>query len=183
MPKKHASSKKSATAKPAAIPKTAAASLASTGLCSGGWMVTGYFTASEDQYHGPMVPIDVEGQGTVSFPADFIKHVMIEGWGKTRFGWYLGWDHHWLSGAGALNAIGGLLKRGSLAVDRNVIPLGSKVMIPTLPAPWNTQVFIADDTGGGIQGKHVDVYCGDGAAAEQETFRITADNMRLCIVS
>ena len=174
---------KKASTKPTAVKTATIHEAAANGNCSGGWMVTGYFTASEDQYHGPMVPIDVDGQGTISFPADFIKHVMIEGWGKTRFGWYLGWDHHWLSGAGALNAIGGLLKRGSLAVDKTVIPLGSKVMIPSLPAPWNTQVFIADDTGGGIIGKHVDVYCGDGDAAEQETFRITADNMRLCIVS
>jgi hypothetical protein len=38
------------------------------------------------------------------FPGDFVRHVSIEGWGKTRFGWYLGRDNGSIKGDGALNA-------------------------------------------------------------------------------
>ncbi len=148
--------------------------------CSNGWQITGYFTASEDMYNGPLQTVHIPGEDEVKFPADFLHHVMIEGWGKTRFGWYLGWDQGWVRGTGALNALGKPLKIGSLAVDKKAIALGTTVTIPSLPAPWDKQVFVADDTGGAIQGKHLDVYCGDGPVAQKETYRITMSNMRVC---
>jgi 3D (Asp-Asp-Asp) domain-containing protein len=149
--------------------------------CSDGWLVTGYYTPGESEFHGPAVNIDIQGHGPDQFPADFLKHVKIEGWGLTRHGWSLGWDHRWIKGDAPLNAQGRPLKIGSLAVDRHVIPLSSHVRIPTLASPWNTQLFMADDTGGGIIGKHVDVYCGAGPEAHAETLRITADNQRVCL--
>jgi 3D (Asp-Asp-Asp) domain-containing protein len=45
----------------------------------------------------------------------------------------------------------------SIAVDPRLIPLGSRVYIPayqTLGGGW----FVAQDTGGAIKGRHVDVY-------------------------
>lgn len=45
----------------------------------------------------------------------------------------------------------------SIAVDPNVIPLGSLVYIPTL----NNTVFIAEDTGSAIKGNRIDVYVSD----------------------
>jgi len=149
--------------------------------CFDGWFVTGYYTPSESEFHGPNVDIDVQGYGSDQFPADFLKRVRIEGWGLTRHGWYLGWDRRWIKGDAPLNARGQPLKIGSLAVDRQVIPLGSHVRIPTLVSPWNAQLFVADDTGGAINGKHVDVYCGVGIKAHAETLQITADNQRVCI--
>jgi 3D (Asp-Asp-Asp) domain-containing protein len=44
----------------------------------------------------------------------------------------------------------------TIAVDPNVIPLGSKVYIPQF-----NRVFIAEDTGGKIKGLRIDVYMED----------------------
>jgi hypothetical protein len=149
--------------------------------CSEGWFVTGYYTPSEGEFHGPTVEIDIPGHGAGQFPSDFLRHVRIEGWGLTGQGWYLGWERQWVRGDAPLNARGQALQIGSLAVYRLVIPLGSRVRIPTLPSPWDIQLFIADDTGGGIVGRHLDVYCGSGPEARAETLRITSDNQRACI--
>jgi 3D (Asp-Asp-Asp) domain-containing protein len=170
------------TKKPAAPAETEAATPEHQMSCSGGWMVTGYYTPGEEEFNGPTTTITIPGAGQETFPTEFLRHVRIEGWGRTRHGWYLGFDRgDWVRGDAALNARGRSLRIGSLAVDRSVIPLGTHVRIPTLAAPWNQQEFLADDVGGGIHGAHVDVYCGAGPAARAETFRITADNMRVCI--
>jgi 3D (Asp-Asp-Asp) domain-containing protein len=79
-----------------------------------------------------------------------------------------------------LNAIGTALHIGSLAVDPALIPLGTAVTIPNAPSPWNNRTFTADDTGGAIKGKHVDIYCGAGRVAEQETKRVTSNNGTVC---
>jgi 3D (Asp-Asp-Asp) domain-containing protein len=45
----------------------------------------------------------------------------------------------------------------SIAVDPNLIPLGSRVYVPAyrdISGGW----FIAQDTGGAIRGRHIDVY-------------------------
>lgn len=160
---------------------TASEALLSRMSCSDGWFVTGYYTPGESEFHGPALTIDIAGYGQDQFPGDFLRHVRIEGWGLTRHDWYLGWDRGWIKGDAPLNARGEPLQIGSLAVDRHVIPLGTKVRIPTLVSPWDTQLFIADDTGGEIIGKHVDVYCGAGPEAHAITLRITAMNQRLCL--
>ena len=46
----------------------------------------------------------------------------------------------------------------SIAVDPRVIPLGSRVFIPAYRNDGQRGWFIAQDTGGGIIGRHVDVY-------------------------
>ncbi len=46
----------------------------------------------------------------------------------------------------------------SVAVDPRVIPLGSRVYIPTYRSDGYGGWFVAQDTGGGIVGRHVDVY-------------------------
>jgi 3D (Asp-Asp-Asp) domain-containing protein len=153
-----------------------------TGMsCSDGWFVTGYYTPEEDEFSGNPISVDVKGEGAFDFKADFVKHVRVEGWGKTRFGWFLGFDHVWIKSGRPLNARGKSLGIGSLAVDRSIVPLGTSVRIPTLDSPWNSQAFVADDTGGMIVGKHVDVYCGDGKKARAETERITANGQRICL--
>ena len=40
----------------------------------------------------------------------------------------------------------------TIAVDPEIIPLGSKVII-------NNKVYIAEDTGGAIKGNRIDIYC------------------------
>jgi 3D (Asp-Asp-Asp) domain-containing protein len=46
----------------------------------------------------------------------------------------------------------------SIAVDPNVIPLGSRVYIPAYRHDGYGGWFVAQDTGGAISGRHVDVY-------------------------
>jgi membrane-bound lytic murein transglycosylase len=57
------------------------------------------------------------------------------------------------------------------------------VQISTLPTPWASKTFRATDIGVGIVGQHIDVFTGIGSAAEQETFRITSDNNRVCFTN
>jgi 3D (Asp-Asp-Asp) domain-containing protein len=149
--------------------------------CSNGWRITGYYTPLETDFHGAPQQITVQGQGTDSFPGDFLAGVQMEGWGQTRHGWFLGYYAKKYTSADApQSARGRPLAVGSLAVDKNEIPFGSSVRIPGLPAPWNNQLFVADDVGSMINQKHVDVYCGTGASAQAQTMRITGNNQRLC---
>jgi 3D (Asp-Asp-Asp) domain-containing protein len=46
----------------------------------------------------------------------------------------------------------------SLAVDPRVIPLGSRVYVPAYRNDGHGGWFIAQDTGGAINGRHIDVY-------------------------
>lgn len=150
-------------------------------VCSRGWHVTGYFTPDEGTSGGPTQMITVPSVGAVEFAQAFLEVVRLEGWGRTRFGWFLGWDRRWVKNDVPLNARGGELRVGSLAVDPKIIPLGAKVRLPDLPSPWNDVMFIADDTGGAIKGRHVDVYCGSGEAAEQEARRLTTRQGHVCL--
>jgi 3D (Asp-Asp-Asp) domain-containing protein len=53
----------------------------------------------------------------------------------------------------------------SIAVDPNVIPLGSRVYIPAYRHDGHGGWFVAQDTGGAIIGRHIDVYRPPPAAA------------------
>ncbi|HDR7066973.1 TPA: hypothetical protein QCW42_004079 [Bacillus cereus] len=63
-------------------------------------------------------------------------------------------------GGGDLTAIGTGVRWGVIAVDPNVIPLGSTVYIPAFG-----QTFIAEDTGGMIKGSRIDVFFNHGNQA------------------
>ena len=65
--------------------------------CSDGWRITGYFTPIETDYDSSEVrEVEIKNVGAMKFNAAFLKTVFDEdagfgeGWGKTRFGWYLG---------------------------------------------------------------------------------------------
>jgi 3D (Asp-Asp-Asp) domain-containing protein len=151
-------------------------------ICSNSWYITGYYTPFEEQFSGPSETIEVLEKGTNTFPSDFLRFARLEGWAKTRFGWYLGYySGKYHSSPDPLNAVGEPLHEGkSLAVDTRVIKYGTPVRIPGLPTPWNDKLFIADDGGRMINRKHVDVYCGLGPDKKAETERITGGNRRLC---
>ena len=148
--------------------------------CTAGWNVTGYFTPIETDYSGPTQSTTVNG--TIrTFYSSFLASVQVEGWGKTKAGDYISYDNAVYSASAAPeNSLGDLLKVGDAAVDFAVIQAGTNITIPSLPAPWNTTRLIADDSGTGIVGPHVDVYTGLGAAAEQETLRITGNDQTVC---
>jgi 3D (Asp-Asp-Asp) domain-containing protein len=158
--------------------------------CSDGWYITGYFNPHESDYSGSERTISVVGapHGETSFTRSFLDSVLLEGAGLTHYGWWIAnFDGEWQRIPFAQDALGGQLEVGSVATDPAVIPLGTNgITITTLPSPWNTQIFKAVDTGGGshgndVAGKHIDVFTGDGKAAEQETFRITGKNNTVCI--
>jgi len=148
--------------------------------CSHGWIITGYFTPNELDYSGEFVTIiinDLERE----FRQDFVDDVNIEGWGKTLSGDYLGsFDNMFFISSDHLDSNGNVLMIGAVAVDPNKIEPNSNLTIPTLPEPWNEIIFLSSDVGDGINGKHIDVYVGEGLAAEQESFLITSQNNTVC---
>ncbi|HET6974008.1 MAG TPA: 3D domain-containing protein [Pyrinomonadaceae bacterium] len=150
--------------------------------CSDGWYITGYYVPREDELPDTTEQINVERVGDLSFSQKFLNEIRTEGWGITRFGWALGYySNGWhRSDAGALDASGNPLIVGAIAIDRSVIPRGAHVQIATLPSPWASKTFRATDIGNGIVGQHIDVFTGIGLAAEEETFRITSNNNRVC---
>ena len=152
--------------------------------CSTGWYITGYFTPVESDYSGPKKIVTIEADEKKSFYRDFLKAIETEGWGKTIEGYYIGpyGDRgSWMRSNNALDTHEKALTISSIATDPSVIPHGKKITIPTLPPPWNDKVFIANDIGDGVKGKHIDVFTGEGKVAEQETFRITGYNNKVCI--
>jgi len=70
-----------------------------------------------------------------------------------------------------------------VAVGTVLIEQKTKLSIPTLPSPWDEQVFTASDIGSSIKGKHIDVYTSEGKQAELETFRITGTENEVCTES
>ena len=150
--------------------------------CSDGWYITGYYAPREDELPDVAEQIDVERVGSLSFSAKFLNEIRTEGWGITRFGWSLGYySGAWhRSDSGPLDASGKLLVEGAIAIDRSLIPHNADVQIATLPEPWASKTFKATDIGNGIVGQHIDVYTGTGKVAEEETFRITSNNNRVC---
>lgn len=161
-------------------------------ICSDGWKITGYFTPIETDYTSKeTIEVDIEDAGKMSFNAEFVKVVFNEekgfgeGWGKTRFGWYLGnYDGTWHKSADPLDSNNTALDASSIAVDNAVIPFGSVVRMPGLPGPNGERLFLANDVGVTVHGKHIDIYTGEGKVAEREMYRVTfedEDNLqRVC---
>jgi 3D (Asp-Asp-Asp) domain-containing protein len=76
-------------------------------------------------------------------------------------GWSAGAGRRYISLRGVTFASGPSLPLRfyqSIAVDPRVIPLGSRVYIPAYRHDGHGGWFIAQDTGGAINGNHVDVY-------------------------
>ena len=155
--------------------------------CSEGWRITGYFTPVETDYgSAEMREIEIKDGGTMKFNAEFLKTIFDEdagfgeGWGKTRFGWYLGnYNGAWHKADAPLDANNSPLKTNSVAVDNSLIPNDSTVEIPGLPGRFGGEKFIANDVGVTVHGKHIDVYTGEGKEAEQEMYRVTFEDENL----
>ena len=146
--------------------------------CSDNWKVTGYYTPVEDDYLGSRQKVTVQNTGMVAFRKDFIRQVRIEGWGKTRYGWYLGYYRRsWHKSANPLNSKGKILKKGMVAVDSRIVPLSTKIRIPGLYSLLGQETFTASDVGTSVKRKHVDVYTGEGVRAKQLAYKITGQNI------
>jgi len=148
--------------------------------CIDGWYVTGYFVPVEGDYSDEFIKIIINEELS-EFREDFVDAVMIEGWGKTLSGDYLGWyENSFHINDVALDQNGQPLVTGMIAVDNTLLERGTKLIISTLPEPWNKVIFISADEGPSIIGKHIDVFTGEGKLAENETFRITSENNKVC---
>jgi 3D (Asp-Asp-Asp) domain-containing protein len=76
-------------------------------------------------------------------------------------GWSAGVGHKYVPLKGVSFAVGPSLPLSyyqSIAVDPNVIPLGSRVYIPAYKDDGHGGWFVAQDTGGAIKGRRIDVY-------------------------
>jgi len=153
--------------------------------CSSGWQISTYFTPIETDFNGSKKTISAlnglmnngSNGGTISVNStslvsistftSFLDAVQEYGWGKTKDGSYLGYyDNKYYIASHPENSIGTTLRIGDIAVDPSLVPLGMKVTLPTLKAPWNNMTFTASDTGTSIKGKHVSIYIGEGKAVQ-----------------
>ncbi|AJW69913.1 3D domain-containing protein [Nitrosopumilus adriaticus] len=148
--------------------------------CTDGWYVTGYFVPVEKDYSDEFIIINI-GETQREFRQDFVDAIQIEGWGKTLSGDYLGWyDNSFHINETALDQNGQPLVAGMIAVDNTIIDRETELIISTLPEPWNEIILISADEGPAIKGKHIDLFTGEGKLAENETFRVTGYDNKVC---
>ncbi len=143
----------------------------------GGFKITYYWVALEDEpgkepADTPL--LDPEGRELGRFTRGYVKRVGIEGTGKLR-------DGRVINVAGKKGAFevvrcpNGLGVQGyhllpfrSVAVDRDVVPIGTELYVPAavgakLPdGSVHDGRFWAHDVGGAINGKHLDLFTGAG---------------------
>lgn len=74
--------------------------------------------------------------------------------GRTIMARVTGYSYESCSNPRCLTRSGVPARWGGVAVDPQVIPLGSRMLIDG----FGDQVFVAIDTGGGVRGNHVDVW-------------------------
>jgi len=146
--------------------------------CDNGWELTGDFVPVESDYarHSFVkirVLADKKHTFIHRFDRSFLAAVKLEGWGKTDDGWYLGYyARKWHKSAQPLNAKGGALTLSTIAADISKIPFGRNVYIPTLNINIK-QPFTVGDVGQAIKGKRIDIYTGEGKAAQLLTYKVT----------
>ena len=150
--------------------------------CEGNWYITGYYLPIEEEFQDKIITIQVDGEYR-QYHYDFVNEVKREGWGRTNDGDYLGWHtNKFHLSEFPLDYFGNELVVGKIAVDPRFIEFDSKITITSLVEPWNEIVLVAEDVGGSIKGKHIDVYTGEGKEAEKETMRITGYNESICFI-
>jgi 3D (Asp-Asp-Asp) domain-containing protein len=152
--------------------------------CTTGWFITGYYRAVESDFNsGQTTTITPDDGVTRTFDTEFLDSVRRNGAGKTNEGWYLKyWDGQYRVRELSSTWDGTPTQVGDIATDQGLIPTGTRgITVPTLPSPWNQQVFKASDIGPAITDKHIDVFTGEGSAARSETFRITSRDNTLCM--
>jgi 3D (Asp-Asp-Asp) domain-containing protein len=150
--------------------------------CSKGWKITGYYTPVESDFNtSHLKSIRINGAGQWQFPREFLNAVKSQGWGKTRLGWYLGRvRNQWARASHSLNASGAEAHVGTVATDPAVVPPGTRLTIISLPPPLNHLTFNADDVGGAVTGKHVDVYVGEGEDAHALSYQLGGKDRKVC---
>lgn len=100
-----------------------------------------YANGNTASQYGNLIPL-----GTFKTTAYCPCHQCSEGWGRQ-------------TSSGALATA-----NYTVAVDRRVIPIGSKLLI-------NGQEYVAQDVGGGVKGNHIDIYFNTHAETRQHGVR------------
>ena len=153
-------------------------------VCSADWKITGYYSPIEIEFPQTVNErIFINNVGHLHFNDDFIKEVKMEGWGRTRFGWYLGYfSNAFHKSKNPLNAKGQHLQLGAVAIDTQYLKMGNKITIPQVNEVIGVNWFVANDTGSAIKKKHIDVYTGEGKLAKATSWQVTGKK-QVCITS
>lgn len=151
--------------------------------CKDDWKITGFYTPIESDFVNlNKSTIRLKSGKSYSLNSDFVSTVKIEGWGRTRSGWYLGfYSNQWYRSNKPLNAKGMPLVKGVVAVDNRLISRGAQLVIPGLKNTLGVEKFRADDVGSGIRNRHIDVYTGEGITAKEMTYKITGQQ-KVCFL-
>jgi len=143
--------------------------------CQSNWKTTGFYTPFEKDF--PILDkkdISVKNYKSLAFNKSFLKTIKTEGWGKTRFGWYLGfYSNQWHKSDSPLNSLGHPLKIGAIAVDNNFIAKNTLVSIPQIQTILGISQFHAVDVGSAIKKQHIDIYTGEGDKAKMLSYKVT----------
>ncbi|MBU2862987.1 hypothetical protein KO489_03935 [Reinekea forsetii] len=152
------------------------------GACSSNWKITGYYTPVEKEYSGETTTITVTSLGPLSFNQSFLEDVKMEGWGKTHYGWYLGYyGQRWHKSLAPLDAFGQALEIGTAATDPKYISSGRQFYVRQKTKVLQEQHFRASDVGQKIRNKHVDIYTGEGNLAKIQTWDLTGEGT-ICLI-
>ena len=143
--------------------------------CRTNWKTTGFYTPVEKDFPNSLnKTIKVKGEKSFVFKEEFLNSVRLEGWGKTRYGWYLGYySGQWHKSKDPLNALGLPLSVGAIAVDNSLISRNAVIKIPDMIDILGIEDFDAVDVGSAIKNKHIDIYTGEGDAARKLSYRVT----------
>ncbi len=153
-------------------------------VCSPNWKITGYYSPIETEFpQEENLRILIKEFGHLYFNEAFVKEVKMEGWGRTRFGWYLGYfSNAFHKSKNPLNARGQHLQLGAVAIDTQYLKMGNKITIPQVNEVIGVNWFVANDTGSAIKKKHIDVYTGEGKLAKATSWQVTGKK-QVCIAS
>jgi len=152
--------------------------------CSENWKITGYYSPIETDFpHDENRRLTIKNFGSLSFNRAFVSDVKLNGWGRTRFGWYLGYfGNQWHRSETPLDAQGKHLQLGAVAIDKQFLKMGNKIVIPQVNEMMGVSWFVARDTGSAIKKKHIDVYTGEGKLARAVSWKVTG-RKQVCITS
>jgi 3D (Asp-Asp-Asp) domain-containing protein len=167
-----------------AVADAAAADAGAPGPALGGFRITFYWITTEEEFSGPddTSIYDPECAVLAEVPAAFADSLRIEGTGRLEDGRVVNYDgacpcpttpcyhevdaeHPWGSGAGNRP----LVPFRSVAVDPDVVPIGTSLWVEELDGlampgdpPWGGFIHdgcvLAADTGGSIDGMHIDFF-------------------------
>lgn len=98
---------------------------------------------------------NTEGKPVKPYEEKTNKNLAIKEWNTWKYIGEFKITYYWLAENGRSTSTGALATEGrTIAVDPNVIPYGSEVLI-------NGHVYIAEDCGGAVKGNLIDIFVED----------------------